>query len=405
MDAFVLFLQSLNPQYPYLFSIKSDSASLANRLLCHIGELGHWTVLMLATHIFAPNSRLESLVRFCHKCIDMNEQATPDFLSSSQTNIGLDQSSTWFSIVINELLLCVFRQVSSHTDIRTIFHLLGEQNEFYKRFEPLFSLLEEQPSPIPFDWSLLMYSDRCYRSVMPLIEKLIKHDRFDLVDEIVNCVDIEIDMTLFERFKCSFDDYNHNPDTDDKELTDAFDSICQGHQDILKRLKKPILYSDFLLSIRCSSSKLVRLLLLIFANEAQQLPETYDYASIQAEQRVKQPLSSKLWNVLVDFVHDYQNKPIVEQVFGYMVNLFSTSILDQLALKTLISNDFDDYLRIYEDIEIEEEPVLEETYSTIVPKNEFEAKLLKNVPLGSKLSPMKDSQLSNMLSGKFDIVQ
>ena len=175
----------------------------------------------------------------------MNEQPVPTFLSSTQTTIGLEQSTVWFTQLATELCLCVFRQVSSHTDIRSIFHLLGEQNEFYVRFEPLFSLLEEQPSPVPFDWSLVMYPDRCYRSIMSLIEQLIKHDRFDLVDEIINCVDIEIDITLFERFKCSFDEYKHNQTTDDKELNEAFDTICQGHQDVLKRLKKPLLLWRF----------------------------------------------------------------------------------------------------------------------------------------------------------------
>jgi len=168
----------------------------------------------------------------------MNEQTVPTFLSSTQTNIGLGQSLTWFTQLTTELFLCVFRQVSSHTDIRSIFHLLGEQNEFYHRFEHLFALLDEQPSPVPFDWSLVMYTDRCYRSIMSLIEQLIKHDRFDLVDEIIICVDIEIDVTLFERFKCSFDEYKHDQNTDDKELNEAFDTICQGHQDVVKRLKK-----------------------------------------------------------------------------------------------------------------------------------------------------------------------
>ncbi|CAF5052169.1 unnamed protein product, partial [Rotaria sp. Silwood1] len=205
IDAFVLFLQSLNPKYPHLFPTTISSANLASRLLCHIAGFGHWTVLILATHIFAPESRLEYLVRFCHACIDINEQPTPKFLTSIETSIGLGQTLTWFTQLTNELLLCVFRQVSSHTDIRSIFRLLGEQNEFYHRFEPLFSLLDEQPSPIPFDWSLVMYTDRCYRSVMLLIEQLIKHDRFDLVDEIITCVDIEIDITLFECFKCVFD--------------------------------------------------------------------------------------------------------------------------------------------------------------------------------------------------------
>ncbi|CAF1467514.1 unnamed protein product [Adineta steineri] len=48
------------------------------------------------------------------------------------------------------------------------------------------------------------------------------------------CVDIEIGMTLFKRFKCSFDEYQHPLNTNDKELNEAFDTICQGHQDVLK---------------------------------------------------------------------------------------------------------------------------------------------------------------------------
>jgi len=384
MDAFVLFLQSLNPKYPHLFPIPSNSANLASRLLCHIAGLGHWTVLVLATHIFAPESRLESLVRFCHACIDMNEQPASTFLTSTQTTIGLGQSSTWFTQLTTSLLLCVFRQVSSHTDIRSIFHLLGEQNEFYHRFESLFSLLDEQPSPVPFDWSLLMYTDRCYRSIMSLIEQLIKHDRFDLVDEIVICVDIEIDMILFERFKCSFDEYKHDQDTNDKDLNEAFDTLCQGHQDVLKRLKKPLLYGDFLLSIRSTSSKLVRVLLFIFANQAQHLPEPYEYSSIQILQQ--QSIIDKLWTVLIDFIHEYQDKPIVNKILDYMVSLFSNSILDQLATEKLISKNFDDYLRVYDEIEIEDELIEDDKQPIIVAENEFEAALLKNV-FSRRLSP------------------
>ncbi|CAF1577595.1 unnamed protein product [Adineta steineri] len=58
----------------HLFPVTSNFANLASRLLCHIAGLG------LETHIFAPE----------------------------------------------KLLLCVFRQVSSHTDIHSIFHLFGE---------------------------------------------------------------------------------------------------------------------------------------------------------------------------------------------------------------------------------------------------------------------------------------
>ncbi len=397
IDAFVLFLQSLNPKYPHLFPATSNAANLAKRLLCHIASLGHWTVLILATHIFAPESRLESLVRFCHACIDMNEQPVPTFLSSTQTNIGLGQSSNWFTELTNELLLCVFRQLSSHTDIRSIFHLLGEQNEFYHRFEPLFSLLDEQPSPVPFDWSLVMYTDRCYRSIMLLIEELIKHDRFDLVDEIVICVDIEIDITLFERFKCSFDEYKHNSNTDDKELNEAFDTMCQGHQDVLKRLKKPSLYADFLLSIRSTSSRLVRLLLLIFANQAQHLPEPYDYSSIQISQ--EQPILDKLWTALINFIYEYQDRPIVNKILDYMVSLFSISILDQLSRETLIPNDFDDYLRIFEEMENEDEITEEVKQPIIIAENEFEAALLKNVFITTKVTSVPDNTIDkNSLS-------
>ncbi|CAF0851585.1 unnamed protein product [Adineta ricciae] len=385
IDAFVLFLQSLNPKYAHLFPVTSNSANLASRLLCHIASLGHWTVLGLATHIFAPESRLESLVRFCHACIDMNEQPIPKFLTSTETTIGLGQSSAWFTQLTTELLLCVFRQVSSHTDIRSIFHLLGEQNEFYHRFEPLFSLLDEQPSPVPFDWSLLMYNDRCYLSVKPLIEQLIKHDRFDLVDEIVICVDIEIDMTLFERFKCSFDEYTHDFDTDDKELNDAFDTICQGHQDVLKRLKKPLLYSDCLLGVRSTSSKLVRLLILIFANQAQNLPEPYDYLSIPTFQ--SQPILDKLWSMLISFVHEYKNRPIVNKVLDYMVSLFSSSILDQIAKEKLLPNDVDDFAHAFDENESVDEPVEEFKPTPITPESKFEEAMLKGVyPVSKSLT-------------------
>jgi hypothetical protein len=397
IDAFVLFLQSLNPKYPHLFPITSNSANLASRLLCYIGGQGHWTVLILATHIFAPESRLESLVRFCHGCIDMNEQPVPKFQTSTQTNIGLGQTLNWFNQLTTELCLCVFRQVSSHTDIRSIFHLLGEQNEFYRRFDPLFSLLEEQPSPVPFDWALVMYRDRCYRSIMSLIEQLIKHDRFDLVDEIINCVDIEIDVTLFERFKCSFDDYKHNQQTDDKELNEAFETICQGHQDVLKRLKKPLLYGDFLLSIRSTPSRLVRVLLLIFANQAQHLSEPYDYSSIQIPQA--QPIIDRLWTALVDFVHEYRDRPIVNKIFDYMVSLFSNPVLDQLAQEKLVPVDFDDYLRLFEENEDEDELIEEEKQSTIVAENEFEAALLKNVFSTSKVTSATETILTSVSIG------
>ncbi len=398
IDAFVLFLQSLDPKYPHLFPITSNSANLASRLLCHIASLGHWTVLILATHIFAPESRLESLVRFCHGCIDMNEQPVPKFQSSTQTNIGLGQTLTWFNQLTTELCLCVFRQVSSHTDIRSIFHLLGEQNEFYHRFNPLFSLLEEQPSPVPFDWALVMYRDRCYRSIMSLIEQLIKHDRFDLVDEIIICVDIEIDVTLFERFKCSFDDFKHNQQTDDKELNEAFETMCQGHQDVLKRLKKPLLYGDFLLSIRLTPSKLIRLLLLIFANQAQHLPEPYDYSSIQIPQ--VQPIIDRLWTALVDFVHEYRDRAIVKKILDFMVSLFSGSILDQLAQEKLVPVDFDDYLRIFEEDEDDEQLIEDEKQPIIIAENEFEAALLKNVFSTNKVTSTSETILTSVSTGK-----
>jgi hypothetical protein len=326
----------------------------------------------------------------------MNEQPIPKFLSSRQTNIGLEQSSTWFTQLTTELFLCVFRQVSSHTDIRSIFHLLGEDNEFYRRFELLFSLLDEQPPPIPFDWSLVMYTDRCYRSIMLLIEQLIKHDRFDLVDEIIICVDIEIDITLFERFKCSFDEYKHNQNTDEKELNEAFETICQGHQDVLKRLKKPALYGDFLLSIRSTSSKLVRILLCIFANQVQNLPEPYDYLSIQMPH--EQPILDKLWIALVDFISEYQTRPIVNKILDYIVSLFSSSILDQLAREKLIPSEFDDYLRLFEEFENEEELIEEENQSTIIAENEFEAALLKNVFTTNKITSVTETVVTDKSS-------
>lgn len=388
IDAFVLFLQSLNPKYHHMFPVTSDSANLASRLLCYIGGLGHWTVLVLATHIFAPRTRLESLVRFCHQCIDINEELKPTFLNSIGMSIGLGQTLVWFTQLTQELLLCVFRQLSSHTEIRAIFNLLGNQNEFYCRFESLFALLEEQPSPVPYDWSLLMYNDRCYRSIMPLIEQLIKHDRFDLVDGIMACVDIEIDVTLFERFKCLFDEYVHDEDTDDKELNEAFDAMCQGHRDVLKRLKKPLLYSDFLLSIRSTTSKLVRLLLLIFANQAQDLPESNDYSKASIVH--SQPnIIDKLWTALLDFVHEYQNKSIVNIVLDYMVHLFSSPILNQLAKVNLISTEFDDYLRIRD--EAEDDDIDQVKQTTIIPESAFEAALLKDVCTTSEIQLTTDT--------------
>mgnify|MGYP001029231326 FL=1 len=356
-------------------------------------------MLVLATHIFAPSSRLESLVRFCHACIDLNEQPTPTFISSSLENLGLGQSITWFNQLTTELLLCVFRQLSSHTDIRSIFHLLGEHNEFHRRFEPLFALLDEQPSPVPFDWALVLYTDRCYRSIMTLIEELIKHDRFDLVDQLVICVDIEIDMILFERFKCSFDEYKHNQNTTDKELSEAFESMCQEHQDVLKRLKKPLLYGDFLLSIRSNSSKLVRVLLLIFTNQAQHLPEPYVYSSTNVQQG--RLILDKLWTALVNFIHEFQDRPIVRQVLEYMVSLFSSSVLDQLANEKLIPEDYDDYLRIFEELDNDEEIIEEEQVQPmIIAENEFEAALLKNVFTTTKVTSVAETIATSASTGK-----
>ncbi|CAF0923824.1 unnamed protein product [Adineta steineri] len=41
IDAFVLFLQALNPKYPYLFPVMSNFANLTSRLICHIaGNIG-----------------------------------------------------------------------------------------------------------------------------------------------------------------------------------------------------------------------------------------------------------------------------------------------------------------------------------------------------------------------------
>ncbi|CAF3864297.1 unnamed protein product, partial [Adineta steineri] len=105
-------------------------------------------------------------------------------------------------------------------------------------------------------------------------------------------------------FKCSFDEYQHNLDTDDKELNEAFDTICQGHQDVLKRLKQPLLYRDFLLSIHSTSSKLVHLLLIISPNQVQHLPISYDYSSsIQIPQQ--KPITNKIDRFIVNKIVDY----------------------------------------------------------------------------------------------------
>ncbi|CAF1066809.1 unnamed protein product [Adineta steineri] len=50
---------------------------------------------------------------------------------------------------------------------------------------------------------------------------------------------------------------------------------------------------------------------------------------------------------------DKFDRPIVNKILDYVVNLFSKSVLDQLAVKTLILIDFDDYLRVFDDNEIE----------------------------------------------------
>ncbi len=142
----------------------------------------------------------------------------------------------------------------------------------------------------------------------------------------------------------------------------------------IETFKKTLLYGDFLLAIRSTSSKLFYLLLIMFANQAQHLPISYDYfSSIQIPQ--PQSIMEKLWTALITFIADYHDRPIVNKILDYTVSSFSESVLDQLADKTLIPIDFDDYLRVFDDTEVEEEVVEEYKKSTVVAENAFKALL------------------------------
>ncbi|CAF0953061.1 unnamed protein product [Adineta steineri] len=86
----------------------------------------------------------------------------------------------------------------------------------------------------------------------------------------------------------------------------------------------------------------------------------------------------KIWTASITLIADYRDRPFVNKILDYMVSLFSESALDQLVDKTLIPIDFDNYLYVFDDNEIEE--VAEEyEKSTIVVKNVFETLLLKDV--------------------------
>jgi hypothetical protein len=112
----------------------------------------------------------------------------------------------------------------------------------------------------------------------------------------------------------------------------------------------------------------------MFANQAQHLPISYDYfSSIQIPQ--PQSIMEKLWTALITFIADYHDRPIVNKILDYTVSSFSESVLDQLADKTLIPIDFDDYLRVFDDTEVEEEVVEEYKKSTVVAENAFKALL------------------------------
>jgi len=165
----------------------------------------------------------------------------------------------------------------------------------------------------------------------------------------------------------------------------------------IETFKKTLLYGDFLLSVRPTSSKLLRLLLLIFANQAQHLPEPYDYSSIQIPQ--EQPIIDKLWTALIDFIYEYQDRPIVNKILDYMVSLFSNSLLDQLATINLIPRDFDDYLRLFDENEIEDELIEEVKQIPIQAENEFEAALLNNVYITNKVPSFTDTVITSISTG------
>ncbi|CAF1190022.1 unnamed protein product [Adineta steineri] len=80
-----------------------------------------------------------------------------------------------------------------------------------------------------------------------------------------------------------------------------------------------------------------------------------------------------------------------------MVSLFSESVLDQLADKILIPIDFDDYLRVFDDNEVEEEY----KKSRVVAENVFETLLLKNVFITDKVPSTTDIILTGIVYIKY----
>ncbi|CAF1375271.1 unnamed protein product [Adineta steineri] len=142
---------------------------------------------------------------------------------------------------------------------------------------------------------------------------------------------------------------------------------------------------NFLLSLRSTSSKLIHLLLIISPNQAQHLPVSYDYSSssIQILQQKR--------------IMDKFDRPIVNKILDYVVNLFSDSVLDQLADKILIPIDFDDYLPVFDDNEVQEEY----KKSKVVAENVFEALLLKNVFITDKVPSTTDIILTGIVYIKY----
>jgi hypothetical protein len=82
-----------------------------------------------------------------------------------------------------------------------------------------------------------------------------------------------------------------------------------------------------------------------------------------------------------------------------MVSLFSNSLLDQLATGNLIPIDFDDYLRLYDENEIEDELVEEEKQVPIQAENAFQAALLKNVFITNKVPSLTDTVITAISTG------
>ena len=82
-----------------------------------------------------------------------------------------------------------------------------------------------------------------------------------------------------------------------------------------------------------------------------------------------------------------------------MVSIFSTSVLDQLAKDKLIAFDFDDYLRVFDEVEIQDELVEENTQTMIIAENAFEAALLKNVFTANEIPSTTDTIITALSTG------